>query len=102
MDLVARANLLVDEQAPWTLAKDPDSSSQLDRVLYDLAEAVRVSAVLLVPYMPTKMRTLLSLLGHDADADPQIADAAWGGLQSGMTLEKSPPLFPRFDLPEHD
>lgn len=102
MDLVARANLLVDEQAPWALAKDPDSSSQLDRVLYDLAEAVRVSAVLLFPYMPTKMRTLLSLLGHDADADPQIADAAWGGLQPGMTVEKSPPLFPRFDLPEHD
>ena len=100
MSLVARANLLVDEQAPWALAKDPERAQQLDRVLYDLAEAVRVAAVLLSPFMPRTMNALLSRLGHDADTLPQIADATWGCLEVGMTLEKAPPLFPRFDQPE--
>lgn len=102
MGLVARANLLVDEEAPWALAKDPEGAARLDRVLYDLAESVRVAAVLLHPFMPRKMAQLLSLFGIDEAKTPLIADATWGGLQPLFQFEKAPPLFPRFDLPESE
>ena len=44
---VRRLNRYVEEQAPWTLAKDPDRAAELDRVLASLAEGLRVVAVLL-------------------------------------------------------
>ena len=48
---VRRLNRYVEEQAPWTLAKE-GNDEQLDEVLYGLAEGLRVVSVLLHPYMP--------------------------------------------------
>ena len=39
--LVTRANRYVEESAPWKLAKEPAQASELDSVLYNLAESVR-------------------------------------------------------------
>ncbi|MEZ6196060.1 MAG: methionine--tRNA ligase [Planctomycetota bacterium] len=101
MSVVERANLLVDEEAPWALAKDPALAGRLDRVLHDLAESCRVAAVLLSPIMPRKMTALRAALGCELPlAELRLEHAAWGGLVPGTRLEKIAPLFPRIELPE--
>ncbi|MDX6562388.1 MAG: methionyl-tRNA synthetase, partial [Gaiellales bacterium] len=63
---VRRLNRYVEEQAPWTLAKDPERAAELDRVLASLAEALRVVAVLLHPWLPESSDKLLGALGAPA------------------------------------
>lgn len=100
MSIVQRANVLVDEEAPWALAKDETKAARLDRVLYDLAESCRCASVLLEPFMPTKMRALRAALKCAEGA--RIEDAAFGGLAAGTALEKIQPLFPRLEAAEGD
>ena len=51
-DLLRRSNKYIDETAPWVLAKDDNSKDRLENVIYNLLEAIRVSAVYLYPFMP--------------------------------------------------
>lgn len=100
MAIVVHANKLVDDEAPWALAKDPAQSERLDRVLYDLLECCRAAGVLLSPFMPKKMAELRAALKlADAERSPAIADANFGGLAAGTMLDKVNPLFPRIDPP---
>ena len=50
--LVRRLNRYVEETRPWELAKDEADPERLDEVLYNLAEGLRVTTLLLVPYLP--------------------------------------------------
>src|SRR5919202_1702930 len=43
--LVRQLNQYVQDKAPWQLAKDDGQAAELDRVLYTLAEGVRVASV---------------------------------------------------------
>ena len=99
MSIVDRANQLVDDEAPWALAKDPEQAERLDRVLYDLADACRAAAVLLFPVMPQKMQELLDRFGcAPAAGSPPLEDARFGLLDPGTTLEKGSGLFPRIEI----
>jgi methionyl-tRNA synthetase len=60
---VRRLNRYVEEQAPWTLAKDPERAGELDTVLASLAEGLRTIAVVLHPWIPHSTRKLLDALG---------------------------------------
>jgi methionyl-tRNA synthetase len=88
---VRRLNRYVEEQAPWTLAKDPDRAQDLDRVLRTLAEGLRVVAVLLVPWIPGSADKLLAALGAP---DVSLASARFGAVTSGA-VEALEPLFPK-------
>ena len=89
--LVRRLNRYVEEQAPWALAK-AGSDAELDTALATLVEGVRVCAVLLHPYMPETMATLLDALGT-----PDVSwDVACGAAQPRPEqVEKLAPLFPK-------
>ncbi len=101
MSIVVHANKMVDDEAPWALAKDPAQAERLDRVLYELLECCRSASVLLTPFMPKKMAALRLCLKGDAAAEPPLIEAAtFGGLAAGTRLEKVQPLFPRIDMPE--
>ena len=62
--LVRRLNRYVEETRPWELAKDEADPERLDEVLYNLAEGLRVTTLLLVPYLPRASEQLLSALGE--------------------------------------
>ncbi|MGG2048763.1 hypothetical protein [Bacillus amyloliquefaciens] len=49
--LISRTNKYIDETAPWVLAKDPEKEKELRSVMYHLAESLRISAVLLQPFL---------------------------------------------------
>jgi methionyl-tRNA synthetase len=72
---VRRLNRYVEEQAPWTLAKDEARAADLDRVLRTLAEGVRTLAVLLWPWIPGSSEKLLGALGR---TDTGYAKAQFG------------------------
>ena len=52
---------------PWTLAKIA-TEDDVDEVIFLCAESLRISGILLQPFMPTKMKTLLDMLGVSEDA----------------------------------
>jgi methionyl-tRNA synthetase len=94
--LVRRLNRLVEERAPWALAKDPGAGRALDQALFSLAAGLRTVAVLLWPYMPESCARALAALGHDG-GDPVLTDAAWGTGVAGARVEPTPQLFPRVE-----
>lgn len=97
-------NGYVTAEQPWVLAKDPEQRDRLATVLYTVAESLRAIAVLYHPVMPQATAVLWESLGADAAvgplADQNVIDSRWGVLPAGVTITKTPPLFPR--LPEED
>ncbi|MBY0494593.1 MAG: methionine--tRNA ligase [Cyanobacteria bacterium] len=77
--LVSAANNFIAEKQPWSLAKDPANADQLNGVLADSAEAVRIAATLLSPIMPSSAREVLRRLGDDRPSkDRRLdTDASW-------------------------
>jgi methionyl-tRNA synthetase len=88
---VRRLNRYVEEQAPWTLAKDPDRAAELDVVLASLTEGLRVVAVLLHAWLPESTERLLEALGAPA-TELDGARMQGGRLGAVSTLA---PLFPK-------
>ena len=93
--LVRDLNRHVTERAPWTLAKDEAKAAELDQVLYDLAEGLRVSAIALWAYLPETAPKILEALGQPAEFDWDLVE--YGRLAPATTVEAAVPLFPRFD-----
>ncbi len=72
--VIGRANKYIDENAPWALAKDMDANGpRLARVLYNLLETIRISAVLLPPSSPTPAQRSLTRSGPARAAAPGTA-----------------------------
>ena len=94
-DLVRGLNRHVEQTKPWELAKDEARADELTRVLYELADGLRVAAVALSPYLPRTAPQILRALG-------QPAELGWEHVEEGRTIaaegiEPATPLFPRVD-----
>jgi len=87
----------VDQTAPFKLAKDPAQAKRLEEVLYNLAEACRVLAVLLHPFLPGTSARIYAQLGLGPGPE-KIDAAAWGGLTAGQSIGDPAPLFPRKEV----
>ena len=77
--LISAANNFIAEKEPWKLAKSPDNAAELNGVLWDLSEAVRIAATLLLPIMPASSSEILRRLGDDRPIrDRRLeSDASW-------------------------
>ena len=96
--VIQRANKYIDETAPWALAKDMEANgARLAHVLYNLLEATRICAILLIPFMPESMGKLFAQIGADASVTDWDSAAAWGKLPETVTVTKGQNLFPRID-----
>ncbi len=93
--LLRRTNKYIDETSPWALAKDPAQRARLGTVLYNLLEAIRFSAVLLTPIMPTTCQSIFTQIG--AAAQDYDSLAAFGATKSGGTVGEASVLFARID-----
>lgn len=92
-------NRYVDVTAAWDLAKDPALSDRLDTVLYNAVEAVRLTALLVLAYMPATGEGIWRRLGYaDSVHDHRLPGAgAWGLFPAGQAVDKGEPLFPRIN-----
>ena len=97
MELIHAANHYIEDSEPWALAKDEAKVDQLAFVIYNLLEAIRISAHLLEPFMPTTSAEALRRISCEAEAgNDNLAEACvWGGLAGGAPVEKGDALFPR-------
>ncbi|HAH96336.1 MAG TPA: methionine--tRNA ligase [Firmicutes bacterium] len=97
--LVGRTNKYIDEAAPWALAKDASKKARLGTVLYQMAESLRITAVLLQPFLtstPDKIWDQLGLPGSPAQAGWEKG-TQWGGTPSGIRIRRGDPIFPRIE-----
>ena len=99
-NLIGRANKYIDETAPWILAKDPAQAERLQAVMYNLAEALRIIAILIAPFVPVTAPKIYEQLGLGKPESFFMADAAWGKLATGTKVQKGEPLFPRIEVTE--
>jgi len=96
--LVQRANKYIDETMPWVLAKDESKKARLGTVLYNLAETIRYSAVLLSPFMPTTAQKIFDSLQLGTLPTDFASIEQFGGLAVGGNVVKGNALFPRLDM----
>lgn len=101
---IGRANKYIDESQPWVLARDEADRAKLDTVLYNLAESLRVSAVLISPFMPQTAPRIWSQLGLD-DVKPfgevRLEEIrGWGGYPAENHIGVPEPIFPRIETDE--
>ena len=96
--LLDRANKYIDETTPWVLAKSEETKSRLLTVMKNLCESIRVSALLLTPFMPESCGKIFDLLGvcdrgrsWDSRFFREANDASWNTTTGA-------PLFPRIDI----
>ena len=74
------------------LAKDPRQGGVLDSILYDLAESLRIIAVLISPVLPRAAAEIFKQLNWGGPM--ALRDAVWGRLADGHQLGIPRPLFP--------
>jgi methionyl-tRNA synthetase len=99
-EFINQLNKYIDTTAPWELAKKKTSRKELEAVIYNLLEGLRIISGLIYPVMPdtaVKMQTHLGM-------DPALPFYAieqlkmWRLTQPGTRLPKSIVLFPRIDM----
>ena len=94
---IQRANKYIDENAPWTLAKDQGNRARLATVMYNLLETVRICAVLLTPFIPDSAEKIFDQIGACPCCRTWEKANVWGSLRPDVTVHKGEALFPRID-----
>ena len=94
---IQRANKYIDENAPWTLAKDQGNRARLATVMYNLLETIRICAVLLTPFIPDSAEKIFDQIGACPCCRTWEKANVWGSLRPDATVHKGEALFPRVD-----
>ncbi len=93
--LITQANRLVEEKAPWTLAKE-NRRQELEEFLYQLADTVRAITLLLWPFLPAAAESVWKQLGFTSNLSGQrLPEALREQISAGQEIRKGSPLFPR-------
>jgi methionyl-tRNA synthetase len=77
----------------------------LDATLYQLAESLRIIAILISPVLPKAAHEIFDQLNWKIELRGKeerfsLADAEWGRLPDGHVVGKPVPLFPRIEVGE--
>jgi methionyl-tRNA synthetase len=96
---INRINKYIDVTAPWELAKKKSQHDQLQVVLYNIVESLRVIAGLLYPVMPRTAKIMEEHLAVTSNQGFQSLEdlSVWGKIRPGSKLLKTTTLFPRVD-----
>ncbi len=91
--LIRATNAYLEQNEPWKA----DPGAEVDAVMGDALEALRIIAILVSPAVPDTAQAVWERIGMaGAVADQRLPDAAtWGGYAAGSAVTKGDPLFPR-------
>jgi methionyl-tRNA synthetase len=91
--LIRDTNAHLEAHEPWRADPGPD----VDAVMGDALEALRIVAVLASPAVPTASRLVWERIGlSGSPLEATLPDAAaWGGYPGGLQVHAGDPLFPR-------
>ena len=99
---IGQMNKYVDVTAPWELAKKKSTRKQLEAVLSNLLEGLRVISGLIYPVMPDTAASMQKHLGLDCTKRFYQLERirTWKSIPPGTRLPKSVVLFPRVEPAE--
>jgi methionyl-tRNA synthetase len=91
--IIRETNEYLQANEPWKLEPGPE----VDAVMGNALEALRIVAVLASPAMPASCDAIWARIGLDGTPREQrLPDAAaWGGYPGGLAVVAGDPLFPR-------
>ena len=96
---ISRTNKYIDETMPWVLAKDEASRPRLAEVMFNLAESLRITSILLQPFLTETPAKIWGQLGiTDSAALSWESAGVWGGYPAGAAVCKGDVIFPRIDV----
>jgi len=98
-DAINRGNKYIEESAPWVLAKQSDQRKRLQTVLYNLVEAIRLTAYLVSPFLPETAVKIAAQVKADLNT-PWATARDWGRLAPRTQTSLAGVLFPRIEKPE--
>jgi len=95
-------NQFIEQQKPWAIAKQSPNDPKLRAILYHLADALRILAILISPVLPKAAHGIFDQLNWKMELSGKeerfrLEDATWGGLPDGHVVGKPVPLFPRIE-----
>ena len=94
---VAAVNGHIEATAPWKLAK-AGKNEEVAGVLYRSAEALRILAILLSPFIPSTTRRILEQLGIP-DSPVRLENVRESDyIRAGTRVSKGPVLFQKIDV----
>ncbi|MDE0885514.1 MAG: methionine--tRNA ligase [Myxococcota bacterium] len=98
--LVDTTNRYLEQREPWKVAKLEGGEESVRTTLYTCCEALRITAILLSPFMPETAEEILRRAGQAGALEKaRLPESiAWGGARVGAETHKGQPLFPRIDL----
>jgi methionyl-tRNA synthetase len=100
-EFINKANKHIEDSQPWTLAKSDSGEDvkKLDAVLYEVAESIRLSTLLLIPFIPSTCQKIMTQLGIATKVEDMSldADGAWGNFEGSTKIGEREILFPRID-----
>ncbi|NLM96054.1 MAG: methionine--tRNA ligase [Halanaerobiaceae bacterium] len=102
-NFIRRTNKYIDQTTPWLLAKEESKKERLGTVLYNLAEALRIIASSLKPFMveaPYLIGQQLGIEGLIREAEWEDL-SSWGVVEAGVKVSEARPIFPRIDMEEY-
>ena len=91
---VRSINKYLEVKSPWKRIKDPDGLPDDRTTMFVSANALFVSAQLLEPIMPNRIRDVNEIFSK---VQTQFRDITFGQIEAGDTIEDSKVLFPRID-----
>ncbi|MHC4607457.1 MAG: methionine--tRNA ligase [Planctomycetota bacterium] len=97
-ECVRRANTYLEATSPWTRNKE-GKKDEVAAALGNAAEALRILAILLAPFLPASADRMWEQLGLEGKAtEARLDDArAWDYIKAGTPVTKGKPLFPRIE-----
>ncbi len=90
MNFAKRCNKYIDETAPWVLAKDENRRAELENVIYNLLESIRIISAMLSPVIPDSAKAISQQL---CCGDTTLSF----GAVSEYSVGSPTPLFARLD-----
>ncbi|MEK3932747.1 methionine--tRNA ligase [Bacillus sp. FSL R7-0642] len=97
--LVSRANKYIDETQPWVLAKDENDREKLASVMAHLAEVLRQTGIMLMPFLTVAPSKMFAQLGLTEEAHKSWESLSTiGCIPVGTKVEKGNPIFPRLEM----
>jgi len=91
-ELLRSSNKYIDDTTPWVLAKDETQKNRLETILYNLLEAIRITAILLKPFMPESAYKVIEQINSENDS---FKDCLYN-IQNNYKVTKEPEaLFQR-------
>ena len=95
MKVLRQANKFIDVTEPWNLKKDSNKQDELDGVLYELIETIRITTTLLQAFIPETASRIYDQI--NCHINTFASTIKFGAFPDNHTLNKPEALFERYN-----